>query len=109
MHAPWGGEPRGLPINARIYRKKSGKTHRDLVEGMIRELAAWFPDREFHLCGDGAYAPRAGRNLPRTHVTSRMRRDAALYELPAPRHKASAAGRERRAVACPPSRRWPMP
>ncbi len=50
-------------------------------------VAGWFPDREFHLCGDGAYAPLAGRNLPRTYVTSRLRRDAALYELPAPRRK----------------------
>ena len=87
VHAPWGGEPLGLPINARIYRKNSGKTHLDLVAEMIRELAEWFPDRWFHLCGDGAYAPLAGRNLPRTHVTSRLRRDAALYELPAPRQK----------------------
>ncbi|MDA8344171.1 MAG: hypothetical protein M0Z66_01675 [Thermaerobacter sp.] len=47
--------------------------------------AEWFSERASELCGDGAYAPLAGRNLPRTHVTSRLRRDAALYELPAPR------------------------
>ena len=87
VHAPWGGEPIGLPINARLFRKKSAKTHLDLVEEMIRELTTWFPDRSFHLCGDGAYASLAGRNLPRTHVTSRLRRDAALYEMPAPRRK----------------------
>ena len=87
VHAPWGGEPLGLPINARIYRKKKGKTHLDLVAEMMRELAEWFPDRWFQLCGDGAYAPLAGRDLPRTHVTSRLRRDAALFELPAPRRK----------------------
>ena len=87
LHAPWGGEPLGLPVNLRLYRKNSGKTHLDLVAEMVRELAEWFPDREFHLTGDGAYAPLAGRNLSRTHVTSRLRRDAALYDLPAPRHK----------------------
>ncbi|MGC8470651.1 MAG: transposase, partial [Acetobacteraceae bacterium] len=87
VHAPWGGEPLGLPINMRIHRKRSGKTTLDLVAEMIKELVEWFPDREFHLCGDGAYAPLAGRKLPRTHVTSRLRRDAALYELPAPRRK----------------------
>ena len=95
VHAPWGGEPLGLPINARIYRKKAGKTHLDLVAEMIEELAGWFPERQFELCGDGAYAPLAGRNLPRTHVTSRLRRDAALYELPAPR-RAGQRGRPRK-------------
>ena len=50
---------------------------------MIRELAGWLPDRKLHLCADGAYASLAGADLPRTQVTSRMRRDAALYE-PAP-------------------------
>lgn len=87
LHAPWGGEPIGLPVNLRLYRKNAGKTHLDLVAEMVQELAAWFPDRNFHLCGDGAYAPLAGRNLARTHVTSRLRRDAALYDLPAPRRK----------------------
>ncbi len=87
LHPPWGGEPLGLPVNLRIYRKNSGQTHLDLVAEMVRELAEWFPDREFYLCGDGAYAPLAGRSLPRTHITSRLRRDAALYELPAPRRK----------------------
>ena len=87
LHAPWGGEPIGLPVNLRLYRKNSGKTHLDLVAEMVQEVAEWFPDREFHLCGDGAYAPLAGRDLPRTHVTLRLRRDAALYELPAPRRK----------------------
>ena len=51
---------------------------------MIRELAARLPHRSFHLCADGAYACLAGAGLPRTHVTSRMRRDAALYEAAPP-------------------------
>lgn len=87
VRPPWGGEPLGLPINLRLYRKNTSKTRLDLVEEMIREVAQWFPDRFFRLCGDGAYASLAGRNLPRTQVTSRMRRDAALYEQPKPRRK----------------------
>ncbi len=47
---------------------------------MKGELAAWLPERELHLCADGAYASLAGAKLPRTHLTSRMRRDAALYQ-----------------------------
>lgn len=78
---PWRGEPLGLPINLRLYRK-GGKTLIDLAEDMAREVAGWFPDRRFRLCCDGFYAPLAGRALPRTHVISRMRRDAALFTSP---------------------------
>jgi len=52
---------------------------------MVRELAAWLPERSFHLCADGAYASLAGAELARCHVTSRMRRDAAIYEPAPPR------------------------
>lgn len=84
--APWGGEPLGLPINLRLYRK-GGPSHLDLAKTMIQEVSTWLPDHRFELACDGAYASLAGRALPRTQVTSRMRRDAALYELPAPRKK----------------------
>ena len=47
----------------------------DLAEEMIEEIAEWFPSRRFRLACDGAYTSLAGRSLPRTHVTSRMRRD----------------------------------
>lgn len=80
--APWGGEPLGLPVNCRLFRK-GGPTHNDLAANMVTLLAAWLPGRSFVLCADGAYASLAGRGLPRTQVCSRMRRDAALYE-PAP-------------------------
>lgn len=86
VNPPWGGEPLGLPINLRLYRK-GGPSHLDLAKAMVQELADWFPERRFSLCADGAYASLAGRRLPRTHVTSRMRRDAALYELPSPRRQ----------------------
>ncbi len=43
------------------------------------------PGRALHLCGDGAYASLCGAGLPRVEVTSRMRRDAALYEAAPPR------------------------
>lgn len=52
---------------------------------MITEIAGRLPERSFHLCADGAYATLAGAGLPRTQLTSRMRRDAALFEPPPPR------------------------
>jgi hypothetical protein len=86
IRPPWGGEPLGLPIHVRLYRK-GGPSPLDLGEAMIRELAGWLPSRTFALACDGAYASLAGRALPRTHVTSRLRKDAALYEMPPPRRK----------------------
>ena len=84
VRPPWGGEPLALPLDVRLYRK-GGPTHLDLVASMVQKLATLFPDRTFHLIADGAYAPLAGWKLPRTEVTSRMRKDAALYALPPPR------------------------
>lgn len=81
IQAPWGGEPLGLPINMRLHRK-GGPGILDLAEEMIKEVADWLPERSFDLCGDGFFAPLAGRGLPRTRVTSRMRWDAAIYDFP---------------------------
>jgi hypothetical protein len=81
---PWGGVPIGLPINMRVRAKNGTKTTVDLAAEMMTEIAGWLPDRQFTLCGDGAYASLAGAKLPRTHVVSRIRRDAALYELTPP-------------------------
>lgn len=83
IHPPWGGTPVAVPVNVRIHRKHDPLTTIAHAAAMITELAAWLPDRCFHLCADGAYATLAGADLPRTRITSRMRRDAALYE-PAP-------------------------
>jgi hypothetical protein len=70
---------------------------------MLRELAAWFPDPCWRLPADGAYASLAGRGLPRCEVTSRLRRDAALYELP-PQTRRAKRGRPRKK-----GRRLPTP
>ena len=98
----WGGEPLGLPINGRLYRK-DGPSHLELAATMVRQLATWLPAREFVLACDGAYAAVAGLALPRTHVILRMRRDAALY-APAPPRRRGQRGRPRKR-----GRRLPSP
>lgn len=82
---PWGGMPIGLPINVRVRRKGDGPTTVEHARTMLIEIAAWLPDRHFQLACDGAYASLCGAGLPRVHVTSRLRRDAAVYELTPPR------------------------
>lgn len=85
VNPPWGGCPIAVPVNARQHRKNDSTTTVAHAAAMIGDLACWLPDRSFHLCADGAYASLAGAGLPHTSVTSRMRRDAALYEPAPPR------------------------
>jgi hypothetical protein len=101
VQPPWGGEPVGIPINMRLHRK-DGPSLLDLAAEMVTEVAGWFPEREFSLCADGAYASLAGRALPRTAVTSRMRRDAALYEPPPPRQPRQRGRPRKRGARLPP-------
>ena len=102
VHPPWGGEPLGLPLNMRLHRK-GDKTLLELAHLMLQELAEWFPGRTLDLCADGFYAPLAKDLPPLTHLTSRMRRDAALYALP-PQRRKRARGRPRKK-----GRRLPTP
>ncbi|HEY5526561.1 MAG TPA: transposase, partial [Candidatus Anoxymicrobiaceae bacterium] len=81
VEAPWGGEPLGLPVNMRLHRK-GGPSQIDLAAEVALETASWFPNREFHLCADGFYSSLAGHCLERVSFTSRMRKDAALFNLP---------------------------
>ena len=76
---PWGGMPLGLPVRVRVHRK-DGPTYFDLAEEMIRSVATVVPGCLLSVCADGFYAPLAAR-LPRAIAfTSRLRRDAALYD-----------------------------
>lgn len=84
IHPPWGGQPVAVPLNVRVHRKHDETTTIAHAAAMLTELAGWLPGRSFHLCADGAYATLAGAGLPRTQITSRMRRDAALYQAAPP-------------------------
>lgn len=75
---PWGGEPLGLPILMRLHRK-GGDSLIDLAEAMLKQMTDGLPERAFRLHADGFYATLAGRGRVRTHLISRMRRDAVLY------------------------------
>lgn len=78
---PWGGEPLGLPINMRLHRK-NGTGLIEQAQQMLTEVKGWFPERQFMMGADGFYATLAGSAATNTHLISRMRRDAAIYELP---------------------------
>lgn len=81
ISVPWGGEPLGLPINLRL-RHKDGPSHIDLAESLLLETASWLPECRFLCHCDGFYTALIDRNLPRTHLITRMRKDAIIFELP---------------------------
>jgi hypothetical protein len=80
INPPWGGEPLGLPINMRLHRK-NGPTLIELAGQMLTEVALWLPQRRFLCSADGFYASLAGQEIANTHIISRMRRDANIYDL----------------------------
>ena len=105
VRAPWGGEPLALPLAVHLHHK-IGPTLLDLAARAIRRLAERFPDRDFHLIADGTYAPLAGWSLPRTAVTSRIRRDAALYDFPPPRRRGQMGRPPKKGPRLAPLPRW---
>jgi len=101
VHPPWGGEPLALPMNMRLHRK-GGKPLFDQAREMVGEVLPRFPNREFDLCADGFYAPLAGSLPPGVFLTSRLRRDAALFNLPPRREKPTGAVEEEGGAATHP-------
>jgi hypothetical protein len=95
VQPPWGGEPLAIPVNIRLNRKnQKGATLLTHTRDMLQELANWFPDRGFRLVGDGAFASLAGELPTRTSLISRLRSDAAIYDLP-PLRRPGQRGRTR--------------
>ena len=67
-----------------------------LASELLCLLAARFPGRMIHMVGDAAYASGAFAKLPENvTVTSRLRSDAALYQLAPPRPPVGQRGRGR--------------
>lgn len=93
VYPPWGGEPLALPVNMRLHRKR-GVPLLDLAREVISEVCLWFPNRKFDLCADGFYAPLAGSLPQDVSLTSRLRKDAALFNLK-PERKKGQRGRPR--------------
>jgi hypothetical protein len=85
-----GGRPIGLPVVFRLFRPKDdGHPDRpsqpELARMLIDMIVKRFPDRIVELVMDGAYATKAWRGLPdRVTVTTRMRANAAVFELAPP-------------------------
>ena len=82
---PFLSRPVALPVLARLVHKdiKPAPASRlVLARQMTCALAAALPGRDIHVVADAAYAGKELRRLPATVTwTTRLRKDAALYEL----------------------------
>jgi hypothetical protein len=89
VRLPFMSRPVALPALARLVRKdvKPAPASRlALARQMVSELAAALPGRDLHVVADAAYAGKELRRLPQNVTwTTRLRKDAALYQLPGPR------------------------
>lgn len=93
---PWSQRPWALPLLtvpalAPATSGKLGKRHRTTIaraRAVLWLVRRWQPDRDLTLVGDGAYAAvtlgHLCRRQRRVRFVSRLRLDAALYDVPAP-------------------------
>ena len=92
----------GLPVLFTLYRKRKDcdKSHpfftrQQIAAQMIRLVHKLLPTRTIRIAADGQYASRevvAAAQEARSSLISRLRSDAAIYELP-PKHKRCKRGR----------------
>jgi hypothetical protein len=89
VRLPCCSRPVALPVLARLVHKdlKPAPASRlVLARQMTAALARALPGRDIHVVADAAYAGKELGRLPATVTwTTRLRKDAALYELPGPR------------------------
>ena len=81
----WRHRVFSLPILARLRAKGEPQTAVDRALEMLTVLCLWFPQRRILFCGDGGYSSLVERQPARVSVITRIRHDAELFELPAPR------------------------
>jgi hypothetical protein len=86
-----------LPLLARLHLPgKAQRSCPELARLLLAEVLAWFPDRDFILVGDGAYASKRllGALDRRVAFVGRLRGDAAVYDPTVPPAPAGRRGRK---------------
>jgi hypothetical protein len=96
VKVPWAGRVWALPFLSVLapserYHQERGQCHKTLTDWamqMITQVRRWLPDRKIVLVGDEGYARlRLMERCQRLKVAgvTRLRLDAALYDLPQPK------------------------
>jgi hypothetical protein len=83
---PFLSRPLALPVGFALVIKGETASRLALARRLVENLAAALPDRRLDVVADSAYTGKALRGLPgQISWTSRLRRNAALYDLAPPR------------------------
>jgi hypothetical protein len=89
VRLPFCSRPVALPVLAKLVHKDitpAPASRLVLARQMTAALARVLAGRDIHVVADAAYAGKELARLPATVTwTTRLRNDAALYELPGPR------------------------
>lgn len=103
----------GLPVLFILYRKRPDcdakhpfRTRQEIAAGMIQELREALPDWRIRIAADGQYATGIvvrEATAARSNLVSRIRSDAAIYELPPKRRRCKRGRRPKK------GRRLPTP
>lgn len=102
--ARWPNWAIALPVFFTLYRKRADcdrhhpfATTQQLAARMIRQARQALPERVIEAAGDGQFASRkvTGELDDRSNLVSRIRRDAALNDLP-PKRRTRRRGRPRK-------------
>lgn len=111
----WPGWVMGLPVWCMLYRKPGDcdrkhpfRTRQEIAAEMIRETRKALPDWKIRVAADGQYATgvvvKAAADAG-TNLVSRIRSDAALYELPPKRKRFKRGRRAKRGKRLPTPKR----
>ncbi|MEU6216715.1 transposase [Streptomyces sp. NPDC047022] len=102
VRLPFLIKPIALPVAARLWRGKGTISRTDLALEMVHDLAAVFPDRTLHVTGDAAYHSGKVADLPGSVTfTTRLPRNAALFEPTPPPTKKRGRPRKKGAALGP--------
>jgi hypothetical protein len=84
VRLPFTSRPVALPALAKLVVKGTNSASRLwLARHMVQMLAGALPGRDIHVTGDAAYAGEELKKLGKGITwTTRLRKDAALYDLP---------------------------
>lgn len=85
-----------LPVLARLHQPGQGQPScQKLAKQMLQEILEWFPESDFTLVGDGAYACKELLSDldERVIFVGRMRGDACVYDPVVPKVKKGQRGR----------------
>lgn len=83
---PFLHRPLALPVAFALVHKGTGDSRLTLARRLVERLATTLPGRRIEVVADSAYAGRTLRALPATITwTTRLRSNAALYQLAPPR------------------------